>query len=274
MRKPTGIIERLFGHSVYRMDVSGRIGEGRSWQLGALIAHALKAEDRLAGKDDTPDHILWITGEVNSELTVHPVEHVAEKLAQSTALFESAVEWQCPLTLVVPAVCGEEIDPENLAGQVDLVAAENAAELFEKIDLKPLSSRQPIGNGPSTTEHPSNPTSLQRGKRIPWLVAGGVAAAAIAAVAAGMALHKAPGEKPEVILKKASKADTPVVVTEPTVKLIELRPPPGSNCAAIRFGNADPVEVALTPTAMGYHSTHLDELCGVAFSMKGFITPG
>src|SRR5579862_3420763 len=45
--RPTGIIEELFGHPCYRLDVSGPIDAGSSWQLGILIAHALHAVDRL-----------------------------------------------------------------------------------------------------------------------------------------------------------------------------------------------------------------------------------
>src|SRR6266567_29845 len=46
--RPTGVVERLFGHSCYRLDVSGRIDVGSSWQLGVLTAHALHAAGRLA----------------------------------------------------------------------------------------------------------------------------------------------------------------------------------------------------------------------------------
>ncbi|HJP53297.1 MAG TPA: hypothetical protein QF556_01070, partial [Rhodospirillales bacterium] len=41
VRKPTGVIEKNFGHSVYRLDVSERISDGKSWQLGFFAAHAL-----------------------------------------------------------------------------------------------------------------------------------------------------------------------------------------------------------------------------------------
>src|ERR1700759_3850132 len=46
--RPTGIVESLFGHSCFRLDVSGRIDAGSSWQVGVLAAHALLAERRLA----------------------------------------------------------------------------------------------------------------------------------------------------------------------------------------------------------------------------------
>jgi hypothetical protein len=48
--RPTGLIERLFGHSCYRLDVSARIDAGSSWQLAVLAAHALYAAGRLAAE--------------------------------------------------------------------------------------------------------------------------------------------------------------------------------------------------------------------------------
>ena len=48
VRRPTGVVERLFGHSAFRMDVGARITDGLSWQLGALVAHSLHPANRLA----------------------------------------------------------------------------------------------------------------------------------------------------------------------------------------------------------------------------------
>src|SRR3954471_9713505 len=59
--RPTGVIERLFGHSCYRLDMSGRIDAGSSWQLGVLIAHALHAADRLAQEGDAAAGVVWAT---------------------------------------------------------------------------------------------------------------------------------------------------------------------------------------------------------------------
>src|SRR5215468_3726757 len=74
---PTGAIERLFGHPCYRLDVSGRIDAGASWQLGVLAAHALHAVDRLAQENDAADRVLWATGSVRPvDLTVGAVAHV------------------------------------------------------------------------------------------------------------------------------------------------------------------------------------------------------
>ena len=39
VKSPTGIIEKITGHSSYRIDITGRIEQGDSWQLGVAIAH-------------------------------------------------------------------------------------------------------------------------------------------------------------------------------------------------------------------------------------------
>src|ERR1700756_1343931 len=84
--RPTGVIESLFGHSCYRLDVSGRIDAGSSWQLGVLAAHALHAAGRLAQEGERADGVLWATGSVRPvDLTVGGVSHVPEKLENSLA---------------------------------------------------------------------------------------------------------------------------------------------------------------------------------------------
>src|SRR5262245_6762161 len=64
--RPTGIIERLFGSGCYRIDISGRIDSGSSWQLGVLIAHALHAAGGLAQEHDSADAVVWATGSVRA----------------------------------------------------------------------------------------------------------------------------------------------------------------------------------------------------------------
>jgi len=103
VRKPTGVVERLFGHPSYRVDVSSRISNGHSWQLGLLVAHALHAEGRFATKDDSADEVYWVTGEVRHNLDVMPVGHIGDKLRQSESLFDQLAHIQTEVTILVPA---------------------------------------------------------------------------------------------------------------------------------------------------------------------------
>jgi len=102
VRKPTGVVERLFGCPTYRIDVSRRISNGQSWQLGVLLAHGLHAQGRLATKDGPADEVYWVTGEVRHNLDVTPVDHVREKLRQSESLFDGLTHLPAKVTVLVP----------------------------------------------------------------------------------------------------------------------------------------------------------------------------
>jgi hypothetical protein len=112
VRKPTGVVERLFGHPSYRVDVSRRISNGQSWQLGMLVAHALHAEGRLATKDETANEVYWVTGEVRHSLDVMAIDHIRDKLRQSETLFDELARLQTKLTILVPANNREEAEAE------------------------------------------------------------------------------------------------------------------------------------------------------------------
>jgi len=101
VRKPTGVIEKEYGHSVYRVDVSEPVSDGKSWQLGLLTAHALFAAGRLAGKGEDAERAVWLTGEVDQDLNVISVDHVAEKLRQSATLFAELKAAKIPLSVFV-----------------------------------------------------------------------------------------------------------------------------------------------------------------------------
>ena len=112
VRKPTGIVERLFGHPSYRVDVSRRISNGQSWQLGVLIAHAFLSEGRLASKNETADEVYWVSGEVRHNLDVMSVDHIRDKLRQSEELFDGLERLNTTLTIIVPNANLDEADAE------------------------------------------------------------------------------------------------------------------------------------------------------------------
>ena len=306
VRKPTGIIERLFGHPVYRMDVSHRIGEGRSWQLGALAAHALKAEGKLASKDEQTDHILWITGEVDHELKVHPVEHVPDKLQQSAVLFEQAISQQQPLTLIVPAANRKNVKDEQLPKDVEILAIENSAELFQMLRLETSGNRAQSSSARIAAERDASEASSAKHTKRTSMVAGGLALAVVIAVAGFLFHDRAPKEsrhvnatgivpitivadkeshhadatevapvtiiaEKELRLADATEVAPVTIVADlapPELTLYELRAPQDSNCAAVRFGKVDPVQLEITPAASkNYQSDRLDRLCGLKFRL-------
>lgn len=87
VKRPTGVIEKTFGHGSFRVDVSREISDGESWQLALFIAHA-----DLVRPSVVPTGLVWASGRVDHDLTVHPVLHISEKIAKSKELFEQALE--------------------------------------------------------------------------------------------------------------------------------------------------------------------------------------
>lgn len=85
VREPTGVVERMTGHPVYRTDVAAPIEAGESWQLGMFLAHAFQLSGVLANPGDVAGKTILVTGGLDRDLKVTPVTHVAEKLARADA---------------------------------------------------------------------------------------------------------------------------------------------------------------------------------------------
>lgn len=86
VKRPTGVIEKTFGHGAFRVDVSKGISDGESWQLALFLAHAHHAEAIQA------EGLIWATGEVDHDLNVKPVLHIKEKLQLSKNVVEEALQ--------------------------------------------------------------------------------------------------------------------------------------------------------------------------------------
>lgn len=139
VRKPTGVIERMFGHPVFRMDVAARISDGHSWQLGAFAAHALRAAGRLAQRNASASRAVWLTGTVDSDLRVGPVDHIAEKLQRSQPLFQKLLAEGVPITVFLPKANADQVpSPETGGGQpagVDIVLVDNTDAVCRNLGL-------------------------------------------------------------------------------------------------------------------------------------------
>lgn len=154
--RPTGVVERLFGHPCYRLDVSGRIDAGSSWQLGVLAAHALYAAGRLAQENEPAAGVLWATGTVRAvDLTVGAVSHVPEKLAASRERLERDLQSGARVLLALPAANASSLS-SGFEGGLDTLGARplkvaTVAEVWEALGLKgpvaPGSAPRPSRNG-------------------------------------------------------------------------------------------------------------------------------
>ncbi len=174
VRQPTGVIEKYWGHGAFRMDVSHPIDAGSSWQLGALAAHALLADGRLAAKDEKPDRAVWLTGEVNNHLQVGPVEHVDEKVAASQSLFEELKAQGVPVTLFVPRA-----NLKHAKGAPDgceVVPADKAGEVLTALGLgDPLKPK----TVPAVMDAPKRGGGMKWAAVVVLLLAGGLGAAVV-----------------------------------------------------------------------------------------------
>lgn len=83
VRAPTGLIEAMTGHPVYRADVSAPIEGGDSWQLGFFLAHHFQEQGLLAEEDTAAELDVLVTGALNRDLTIEAVQHVSEKCARA-----------------------------------------------------------------------------------------------------------------------------------------------------------------------------------------------
>ena len=129
VRRPTGIVERDVGHPVFRVDVSGPIDEGDSWQLALYLAHRLKQAGRLAEDDAPATGVIWASGSIDTDLGVGPVARIPDKVRRSADLFAGDL----PVLAVVAT--GTEI---AVPADVDLMPIDHVAPVLEALNLGPL----------------------------------------------------------------------------------------------------------------------------------------
>lgn len=141
VRNPTGVIERETGHNAYRIDVDGPVDAGDSWQLGIYTAHMVKEFDV---HDDV--HI-FATGEVDRDLNVRPVGHVAEKLLYADKIMSELVERGASVFIFVPA---DGTADSNLRNDIPLLMVENVRQVFEHLNVpfpQPLKNSRNLDAG-------------------------------------------------------------------------------------------------------------------------------
>jgi len=108
VKKGSGLIERDFGSASWRMDLSGAIDAGESWQLGVYMAHLLHQGNRLGnGEISDGDEVMLVTGAVKYSGEVTPANQIPEKMLAASAQTEVWQSQGASITLLM--------HPENLA---------------------------------------------------------------------------------------------------------------------------------------------------------------
>ncbi len=155
----SGVIEREFGPfepGAFRLDVSGEIADGDSWQLGVFVAHALDAHGRLAGPDDEAAATVWLTGEVDHDLNVAAVQFVPRKLSASGDEFARQVDRGHPVWVFVHTANLSAAG--SVPDGVDVVGVETTHKVLETLGR----AGGVIGDGAVQGARGFGPPSLQR----------------------------------------------------------------------------------------------------------------
>ena len=284
--RPGRPVERAFGpftHPSFRMDISEEIKSGQSWYLAAFVAHGLARESRLAGPDETPAGVVWITGRVNADFGVEPVGHITEKLRAALSLFEEWAAKGVPVTVCLPQ---EDTAPAVDLEGVRVAAVADALEVLRDLDIPFNDGLRKPGNLKAMRSIPS--TTERKGSWAPVIILVGVVLLASAGLLAtdrgrevlvrlGLAVDRSGAEeiKPASSEKKASippmeepkqgvakiptfpdetasaKEISRASAIKPTIVVYERRPPPGKTCAHVLFSDVAPVERELVPGADG-----------------------
>lgn len=137
VRKGSGIVAGLTGHDSYRVDVDSPIDGGQSWQLGMLLAHLLQQENRLAAPNEAAELTLFATGEVDRDLNLRSVGHIAEKAdGAQTRLNQTDTDADQSLFVMPKADDIQHAQP-FVGKTVSLATVPEAAELLNLSSLKP-----------------------------------------------------------------------------------------------------------------------------------------
>ena len=226
VRNPTGVIQRDFGHSAYRIDVSGKIEDGYSWQLGVFVAHALKRAARLVPPGTDAETVIIATGEVDRDLNLHPIDGVPEKIKTLGDVLPEIMGKATTLIIAVPA--GTE-GPwrqafENVGigdeQSLQVIAVSNADELLERLGLPPTRSTKQ--NEPGTQHTNMSSTGKKRTTKLMLIAALAIMTitAALGGVAYSPEIREWIASRPVIPAQKPDKkTETPVTPLPVTNRL-------------------------------------------------------
>jgi len=184
VRDPTGVIQRHFGHPAFRVDVSEKIDEGYSWQLGLFTAHALQNAGRFAAQNEDADQTIITTGEVDRDLNVLGVNGNEEKTKVLRADIETLVGTAQKVTIAVPKENADHwseafADLINRSpGFVELLIVETVDQLLSHLDIALPDRHAPISEAPIAEP--------KRARKSPWMIAAILLLIGATAVAGGV----------------------------------------------------------------------------------------
>ncbi|MFT4927281.1 MAG: formylglycine-generating enzyme required for sulfatase activity/serine/threonine protein kinase [Phenylobacterium sp.] len=138
VKKGTGLIHQDFGHGAFRLDVSERIDQGSSWQLGFYLAHYAYHLNCLAPASSEPgqgDVVIWATGVIKKDKSINAVAAVAAKLQRSHTELQQWQQQGIDVQCFVPAVnAGDTISDHPLIKSLTIHTLDQLSQALNIID--------------------------------------------------------------------------------------------------------------------------------------------
>ncbi|WP_419798930.1 MAG: DUF4384 domain-containing protein [Terasakiella sp.] len=139
VRAGSGVIMREFGpyeEGAFRLDVSGPIGTGLSWQLGVFAAHAVfKSKSCELSDLETADLIVWLSGTVDNDLNVGDVDHMAQKVEASAGMLADYIAKGTPIVFGAGVENAVFLSAHKPPGGIDVASLKTTHDLMEVLGL-------------------------------------------------------------------------------------------------------------------------------------------
>jgi len=147
VRPGSGVIMREFGpydEGAFRLDVSGLIGTGLSWQLGVFAAHAVFKSDQCALSSlEEADLIIWLSGTVDNDLNVGDVDHMSEKVEASAGMLTEVIARKTPVVFAVGSGNAAFLKDHQPPRGIEVAALNTTHDLLSVLGLaKPETDKQ------------------------------------------------------------------------------------------------------------------------------------
>ena len=152
VKSPTGIIEKLTGHSSYRVDLTKPIQDGKSWQLPIAIAHIFQKNNILSFSKEKQflknmsDQVIWASGTINAKLDIKKINYVDQKIQHSIEFFKSCLKRKVFINLVLSIENKEDLNNtlekykflKNAVNEnkIKVILIKNLYDLFDHLNLK------------------------------------------------------------------------------------------------------------------------------------------
>ncbi len=154
VKSPTGIIEKLVGHSSFRIDITKPIHNGKSWQLAIAIAHIFTKHNILNFSNENQlltnktDEIIWASGTINSNLEIKKINYLDQKIDNSMNFFKNCIKNEVQINIILSIHNKDDLNSLLINNKflrdaiktklIKVLFFKNLYDLFDHLNLKNL----------------------------------------------------------------------------------------------------------------------------------------